>query len=130
MKSEISRDDGTGGSNDANNREYGGAVDLRDGVHVHIPSPPGEVGKAGQPGLGMNVDITSATYLMYHSHASGSLSSGGITTSWTQIPSPADLQRVGNNMRGYVFGRRDGILRIHSSRGITATMPSRHFVNP
>ncbi len=129
------QDDGTGGTCDANNREYGGYANAegtaweRLDIRSEIGNP--QEGDIPIPGLEYN-------RIRFHSHPSGTRSTGkpyavdpwkttftegkiGETYSWVQTPSTADINRAGNTTN-YVFGMRDKTLSVYDNRGIQATI--------
>lgn len=139
MVNEVSRDNGKGGTGEANNREYGGSV--RNGVVTAA-----EPGPISSPGNNASI-ILPAGPSTFHSHPSGEsttnsasagiLSTGSVssfggtvtTRSYTQSPSPADIQNAGNQIN-YVFGRSNGNVYIYNSNGVQAVIPMKYFVTP
>lgn len=122
MVTEVSRDDGKGGTADANNREYGGSI--QNGVVVLA-----EPGSVAVPGEGATASIMLPVgYSTFHSHPSGSTD----THSWSQTPSPPDVTNTGGHTN-YVFGRSrssSNNVYIYNSNGVQAVIPMRYFVNP
>jgi RHS repeat-associated protein len=114
MINEASRDNGKGGTADANNREYGGYI--KNGAVV--VETPGAVSKLGTD-TRAEISLTTGTST-FHSHPSGTLvvgsnpnsgsgaivSMGGSTTthSFVQSPSQQDITNAGSHTN-YVFGR-------------------------
>ncbi len=96
----VNQDDGTGGTSDANNREYGGRVTK---TGVVVPSTPGAVANP-KSGLDATVDITSwPGQSTFHSHQSGT----NETSSYKQAPSNkvnGDINTFGEGTH-YVFAR-------------------------
>jgi hypothetical protein len=124
----VNQDDGTGGTSDANNQEYGGRIKT-DGTVVEAKAGP-----VGVPGVDTKATIELTIYFIgqvtFHSHPSGVLVDGNTTNSWTQPPSSyveGDIQTA-NNTREYVFGRGNGIVYIYNSTGVMATIPQEYFV--
>jgi RHS repeat-associated protein len=141
MVNEVSRDNGRGGTNDANNREYGGTIS--NGV-VSIETP----GSVANPSVNSEASISlpyGAGISRFHSHPSGTVVEGGtnsnttsavssfggqITThSFNQPPSPTDVQNAGGNVN-YVFGRGDNKVYVYTSAGVQAVIPMNRFVTP
>jgi hypothetical protein len=125
MVDEVSgkgRDDGRGGTTDANNREYGGSIQYG----VVVPAEPGSV---AVPGEGATASIMLPVgYSTFHSHPSGYTE----THSWSQTPSPTDINNAGGHTN-YVFGRSrssSNNVYIYNSNGVQAVIPMRYFVNP
>ncbi|HXU27889.1 MAG TPA: hypothetical protein VN698_11715, partial [Bacteroidia bacterium] len=143
MVNEVSKDNGKGGTSNANNREYGGIVDKDETVTT---TKPGDVAKPKtDPDASINFQsVTDNTKILFHSHPSGTFVAGGqqqaepgsysISTSTTvshyvQAPSEIDISNIGNKT-GYVFGMKSGTVYIYNSSGIQATIPINRFVNP
>jgi hypothetical protein len=132
MVTEVSRDDGKGGTADANNREYGGSI--QNGV-VTTATP----GAVANP----KTDATASIELpmgvsTFHSHPSGTVidappagTIGGTTTTYSfiQSPSPQDITNAGTHTN-YVFGRSNNNVYIYNSNGVQAVIPMKYFVNP
>lgn len=138
----IKKDNGSGGTSDANNREYGGIV--RDGKVIE--SKPGAV---GNPQNNLNVSIEHSGVknrdLLFHSHPIGYIvegsgnknvvgsgsSVGELTTTyyWRQPTSQQDVS-VGTQTTEYVFGRGNGKVYIYNKSGIISTILQKRFVNP
>jgi len=141
----VSQDDGTRGTADANNREFGGSVSI---AGVVTEAPPGAVSNPKDNArASIEIPINNDTKSTFHSHpsaqivegkASGSntIQTGGTikTYNYTQAPSSGAGLDVhpGNDARtNYVFGRRDGTVYIYNSQtGVQATIPMKRFVNP
>ena len=139
MVNEISRDNGKGGADASNNREYGGSLQ-NGGVVTAQPGPVSAPGQDAQISLPVGVPT-------FHSHPSGSSTTinnpssnnmgsvssfGGSTTTraYTQTPSPADIRNAGSHTN-YVFGRSgNGNVYIYNSSGVQAVIPMKHFVVP
>ncbi|MDR0541831.1 MAG: hypothetical protein LBH19_06425 [Dysgonamonadaceae bacterium] len=127
MVNEVSRDNGKGGTADANNREYGGSIQ---NGSVVVAEP----GAVSNPAVQENASILlPAGVPTFHSHPSGTRSEAvkdGTRNSWfNQPPSPADKNSSGARME-YVFGRSNGKVYIYNSNGVQAVMPMKYFVNP
>jgi hypothetical protein len=127
MVNEVSRDNGRGGTADANNREYGGSI--QNGAVVLATQ-----GAVSNPSVQNNASImlpdVSTTF---HSHPSGTRSetvTGGTKNSWfNQFPSSVDVNNAGGGTH-YVFGRGNNTVYIYNSNGVQAVVPMRYFVNP
>jgi RHS repeat-associated protein len=141
MVNEVSKDNGRGGTSDANNREYGGTIS--NGV-VNIETP----GAPANPSVNSEASIL-LTYgegvSRFHSHPSGTVVSGSTnsnttgavssfggqtkTSSFNQFPSSRDIQNAGGSVN-YVFGRGDGKVYVYTSSGVQAVIPMKQFVTP
>jgi RHS repeat-associated protein len=130
VENEVNKDDGTGGTSDANNREYSGRITPNGKV---IPNDPSEVSKP-LPGQ-RTVSSTRRTgeQFIYHSHQSGTLSvnEGGKskTLSYPQAPSSEDILNATGAPEG-TFGRGNKTVYIFSNAGVLATIPQKYFVHP
>ena len=132
MVTEVSKDNGRGGTGDANNREYGGSIE--NGV-VAVATP----GEVANPKTDATVSIELPTgKSTFHSHPSGTVvdgppawTLGGTTTtySFTQTPSQTDVNNAGSHTN-YVFGRSDNKVYIYNSNGTQASIPMNRFVTP
>ena len=136
MVDQVSKDNGKGGTKDANNREYGGEI-TQEGI---IP----RAGAVYSPKTSSSatIELNSTEYSTFHSHPSGSVveisnpttsssisfSMKSTTYSFTQSPSPLDIRNA-NSHTHYVFGRANGITYIYNSNGVQATIPTSKFVN-
>ena len=128
-------DDGTGGTSDANNREYGGYANAEGTAweNLEIKSEVGNPQESDIPIFGLEYNR-----IRFHSHPSGTRSIGlpnavepgkatftagkiGETHSWLQTPSSEDINRAGNTIN-YVFGMGDKTLSVYDNRGIQATV--------
>ncbi len=130
----VSKDNGLGGTADANNREYGGII--KDGKV--IPLEPGTIGKLV---LGKKNYLTFPGEATFHSHASGdtdvpiidntvtTITNGKPYACWEQKPSQVDIDNAGTSTH-YVFAMQEKIVYMYNSSGIQATMPMNRFVNP
>ena len=137
----VNKDNGRGGTSDANNREYGGV--LRDGKIVESP-----MGPVGNPKTDLTASVTHPDVrkgdVTFHSHPSGQIversgsgagtgsvtTMGGSTTTyqWGRAPSAYDVNRASGN--GYVFSRGNGTVYIYNKSGVIATIPQNRFVTP
>ncbi len=141
----VSADNGEGGTNDANNREYGGSI-MKDGT-----VKPGEPGPVTTPKKGAefsDYDGSEEEKTRFHSHPSGTITEteiaepdpfggdgaligGGTTTTTTpyaQAPSQTDIDNAGEAVR-YVFARGEGTVYMYNNTGVLATLPHDQFVN-
>jgi RHS repeat-associated protein len=132
MVNEVSRDNGNGGTTDANNREYGGSI--QNGV-VTAETP----GAVANPKTDATASISLPSGVStFHSHPSGTVvdappagTLGGTTTtySFTQTPSPIDINAAGTSTH-YVFGRSAGKVYVYTASGVQAVIPVKRFVTP
>ena len=127
MINEVSRDNGRGGTADANNREYGGSIQ-NGAVVTAVP------GAVSNPSVQQNASIDLPVgYPTFHSHPSGTRSeavSGGTRNSWfNQFPSSVDVGNAGGHVN-YVFGRSDKKVYVYTSGGVQAVIPIKYFVTP
>jgi RHS repeat-associated protein len=134
----VNKDDGKGGTADANNREYGGRIKGNGDV---LEAPAGPV---ANPAVDKEAHIDIATYgtqSEFHSHPSGTRTEGntnpntigGSTTSSSFLHAPSNVGGdVGNsgNSVNYVFSRGNGTVYIYNNTGVIATVPQKYFVNP
>jgi hypothetical protein len=86
----VSKDDGTGGTKTANNREYGGQVD--EPKVTELPAGP-----IADPSEGENASLTFVNRIDFHSHPSGFKKVHGGTAVWTQAPSATDIKSATGN---------------------------------
>ena len=139
MVNEVSKDNGRGGTTDANNREYGGTIS--NGVATVEKS-----GEVANPSINSEASISltyGADISRFHSHPSGTVVEGSsnitgavsslggqtITHSFNQFPSSPDVRNAGNTVN-YVFGRGDGKVYVYTSSGVQAVIPINRFVTP
>ena len=123
MVIEVSRDDGSGGTDPNNNREYGGV--LRDGEVILCP--PGLV---TDPSASASATITLPSgSSSFHSHPSGTKTNATTTYFFVQEPSDGDKATAGSYIH-YVFGRRDNTVYVYDGSGTLATIPDKYFVSP
>ena len=128
----VSSDNGSGGTSDANNREYGGYIE--DGEVKAVDSGPvcypSEYTQAT-----INLPCGKSTF---HSHPSGTfkrvLLIGTISRTvdepaYIQPTSSLDIQNAGHHVH-YVFGRGNGMVYIYNSSAIQAVIPFNRFVKP
>ena len=136
MVDQVSKDNGKGGTKDANNREYGGEI-TPEGITPRI-------GAVFSPKTSSSatIELNSTDYSTFHGHPSGSVveinnpstsssisfSMKSTTYSFTQSPSPLDISNAHSHTH-YVFGRANGITYIYNSNGVQATIPTKKFVN-
>ncbi len=114
----VSKDDGSGGTKSANNKEYGGKID---GVKVSEL----KAGEVGDPSKGKNASISSTDRIDFHSHPSGDRKVLGGTAMWVQPPSATDIK--GAKGTDYVFAMKQGTIYIYTSKGVVATVPVSTF---
>jgi hypothetical protein len=112
------KDDGTGGTEAANNREYSGLFGGKNGVYNIHES------KAGKPSEGEPLITTGNND--FHSHPSGKEKVNGGTAFWQQPPSKQDISVAGNKNQ-YVVGMGNGIIYVYNKKGVVATIPLSTF---
>ncbi|MNX56135.1 hypothetical protein D3C86_869210 [compost metagenome] len=142
----VSKDNGKGGTSDANNREYGGTIS-NDGKVTPMMGPVSNPKTSSHASIEFTIDEN--TRAIFHGHPSGEIEEGpapqngnvgsssnidmggGTRTkySYNQAPSSVDFNHIGN-LKGYQFGRSNGTVYIYNSSGIQATLPMKRFVNP
>ena len=119
----VNQDNGKGGTDPANNREYGGII-KRDGTAKQ--QTPGAV---SNPDSDKTASFSATVFfddqVTFHSHPSGKGVNGGY---FVQSPSPQDIT-TSNNTREYTFGRSNGTVYIYNKNGVMATIPQEYFVN-
>lgn len=112
------KDDGTGGTSSANNREYGGKLGGKNGVYDTKQS------NAGKPTSGKN--LVTQGEVDYHSHPSGqekfSQNGKSYTASWQQAPSKQDIKVAGSSNK-YVLGMGSNTIYVYNKTGVMATIP-------
>ena len=118
MVQAVSKDDGTGGTKPANNREYSGNF-TKTGVKENTP------GVVNSPANGTPA-ITQGNP-DYHSHPSGTqpVPGGGGHYAWVQPPSKQDIQT--SNRTQYAVGMQNGTIYIYNKSGTVATIPTSTF---
>jgi RHS repeat-associated protein len=132
MVTEVSRDNGKGGTADANNREYGGSIENG----KVVTATPGAVANPKTDAVAsIELPMGGSTF---HSHPSGTVvdsppagTLGGSTTTYSfiQTPSQTDKNNAGASTH-YVFGRGNGSVYIYTSGGVQAVIPFKQFVTP
>jgi RHS repeat-associated protein len=110
---EMSKDDGTGGSSDNNNREYG--VKFQ-GEHGVKPMNPGSVS------VSENDYATITGNPDAHSHPSGKID--GMV--YGQSPYRTDIKNGGKNIK-MIFGMRNQTIYFYNKTGVLGTIPFRTF---
>ena len=124
----VNKDNGKGGTNASNNREYGGSIEKGRVVEA----PPGSVTNPQESKYAF-IDLPQGK-TTFHSHASGTFSDNSSTNitpqtwSFIQHPSKIDIQEAGNTTN-YVFGRGDKMVYIYNSNGVQAVIPQKDFIN-
>ena len=128
----VSKDDGTGGSAECNNMEYGGYIDdcfVMEVQHGNVKSPC----------VDQEINISFPTgmeYPTFHSHASGT---GNCETYigedgspympiWQQAPTKRDINIAGNHTC-YVFGRRNDCVYVYTRQGVQSIIPTSVFIS-
>jgi RHS repeat-associated protein len=134
----VSKDNGKGGTADANNREYGGRI-LSTGEVIESPAGP-VANPLTNPNAHIDI-ISSVNQSTFHSHPSGANieSTGGANTiggatkfgSFQNAPSNigGDIQNSGSRIN-YVFSRGNNTVYIYNNTGVIATLPIKNFVAP
>ena len=141
----VNKDNGKGGTADANNREHGGSVSNNGTVAA---APDGAVAKPGAPVANISIPTDANTKSLFHSHESASVttttggssgstisfSSSSSTVGFAQAPSSGpglDINSTNTPRTNYVFGRGNGTVYIYNSNsGVQATIPQKYFVTP
>jgi hypothetical protein len=141
----VNKDNGKGGTADANNREHGGSVSNNGTVTA---APDGAVAKPGAPVANISIPVDANTKSLFHSHESASVttttggssgstisfSSSSSTVGFAQAPSSGpglDINSTNTPRTNYVFGRGNGTVYIYNSNsGVQATIPQKYFVTP
>jgi RHS repeat-associated protein len=141
----VNRDNGKGGTADANNREHGGSVSNNGTVTA---APDGPIAKPGAPVANIEIPTDNNTKSIFHSHESASvttttggsngntisMSSSTTTVGFVQAPSYGtglDISSRNTSRINYEFGRGNGTVYIYNSQtGVLATIPQKYFVNP
>ena len=140
MANEVAKDNGKGGTDNANNREYGGSI--QDGKVV--AATPGDVATPSFNGRA-SIDLPPDAHESFHSHPSGTSteeipSESGrrtltIDSFFYQPPSAEDIKAAGQTKSArsgthYVFGRSDKKVYIYNSKGVEAVMTLKDFLKP
>ena len=116
------KDDGTGGTNVANNKEYSGSFGGKNGVYNTKESA------SGKPSGGKPLETIGT--VDFHSHPSGTekitIKGESYTGSWAQPPSKQDISVSGNKSQ-YVVGMGNGTIYIYNKNGVIATIPLSTF---
>ena len=139
----VNQDSGSGGTSDANNREYGGVI-KKDGSVVESPA-----GAVANPLVNTEASIDISSYSSqstFHSHPSGTNSdapkntSGGSSSTLGGSVTTANFNSAPSNKGGdvansgsktnYVFSRGNGTVYIYNNTGVMATVPQKNFVTP
>lgn len=108
-------DDGTGGTSDKNNREYGMNFDSKEPLKVY--SRQGPVAVPGASTIGVeNPDAPSLVTV--HSHPSGNIVPGLMPA-----PSAADVENCNQKNNSYVIAMSNKMVYIYNKTGIIASFP-------
>jgi RHS repeat-associated protein len=117
-------DEGNGGTNSANNREYSGYFGGRSGVRNTATS------NSGRPSQRQPLRTETIEGADFHSHPSGTerftINGQSYTGSWQQPPSRQDIN-VSSNRNQYVVGMGTGLIYVYNRRGVVATIPIATF---
>ena len=109
------KDDGTGGTSDNNNREYGMNFAKKDPLKVY--GAPGDIAKPG--GQMVSVDVAIHPDLVtIHSHPSGN-----IIPNLQPAPSAQDVTYGLGNTNSYVIDMSNKIVYIYNKTGILSSFP-------
>jgi len=115
------KDDGLGGTNLANNKEYSGSFG-KNGVYNTKES------KASKPTDGKQLVTIGEND--YHSHPSGTedftINGESYVARWKQPPSKQDITVAGSKMQ-YVPAMRNQTIYIYNNKGVIATIPISTF---
>ena len=131
------QDDGTGGIEDVNNREYGGYANA-EGTAWERTDIQGPVGNPQKQNF-LPIYGLKDGRIKFHSHASGTRTDGNSgfsnnvggssfinntvhVDSWVQIPSDIDIGKAGIKP-SYVFGMGNSTISVYNKEGIQATIP-------
>ncbi len=124
----VSKDDGSGGTADSNNREYGGYIDNA----IVVETAPGPV---ADPSTSAFASFTlQIGHPTFHSHPSGDRDSYIDANGYEHIPcfspgpSPQDIEAAGEHTC-YVFDRRYNYVYIYNGNGIQSKMYYTAFIN-
>lgn len=138
----VNQDNGKGGTEPANNREYGGVVKTDGTVSQCSPGP------VSDPTVNKDAHIDIASFdfqSTFHSHPSGTKSESatgsnlfgrttlGSVTSGAFRNAPSNVGGDVGNSGGkinYVFSRGNGTVYIYNNTGVIATIPQANFVTP
>lgn len=111
-------DDGSGGTKESNNREYGMNYERNEPLSVYS-----QKGAPGVPGEGTEVSVFSGDQpqlVYYHTHPSGT---NGMYK-WGQAPSYKDVDnKTDTETNSYVVGMRNNMVYIYNKSGIISTFP-------
>ncbi len=116
-------DNGTRGTLDQNNREYGGVNKKNGDVENAPPGPVLDPSNPKSASLSLKISSGEGTN---HSHPSGTKGVYG----WgarLQPPSGQDI-RTSNSSQSYVFGMRSYTLFLYNKDGVYGTMPLQPFI--
>jgi RHS repeat-associated protein len=114
----VSQDDGSGGTSDANNREYSGKIS--NGTVVE--GTPGPVNDPSKGIMATSSLAVGPNEITFDSHPSGS--KGNFI--WAQPPSQQDINNCTARIN-YTFGMRTNTIYVYNSSGVIATLPIKVF---
>jgi hypothetical protein len=112
------KDDGSGGTDVANNKEYSGSFGGENGVFNLKESASQKPSAGGRLITEGNTD--------FHSHPSGTEKVSNGTAMCAQPPSKQDISVAGNTTK-YVVGMRNQTIYIYNNKGVIATIPVSTF---
>ena len=129
----VSQDDGSGGSAECNNMEYGGYIDE---YGFPIETQHGDV---KSPCVDKEITINfpyGMKYATFHSHPSGIgncenyIGEDGkpYMPIWQQSPTKKDINVAGNHTC-YVFGRRNDCVYVYTRQGAQTIIPTSVFIS-
>ncbi len=134
----VNKDDGKGGTADANNREYGGRIKPNGGIVEATPGPVANPLDDKEAHINISIYGNQSEF---HSHPSGTRTEGntdpntigGSTSRGSFRNAPSNTGGdVGNSGKivNYEFARGNGTVYIYNSAGVIATVPQKYFVTP
>jgi hypothetical protein len=135
MSDIVDADDGNGAGKDImtnpqNFIEYGGSVDATGSVRQEVSgriSNPSKENASIVFDYSVNFKMSNLLHpRTFHSHPSGTTTSGGKSYSFVQGPSAVDQQNASTG-NSFVFGRGNKTVYIYSKSGVQATVPEKVF---
>jgi RHS repeat-associated protein len=134
----VNKDDGTGGTSDNNNREYGGRILSTGVVKESTPGPVtsptadkyGEIDTKLFPGQSTFHSQPSGTVDGSPSSASTVNNERTLSGNFTSSPTKIDIANNDGSAIDYEFSRRTKIVYIYNNTGVIATLPQENFVKP
>lgn len=120
----VSKDNGSGDTLAANNREYSAVTDSS-GRRTEC------IGAVFDPFIqGAYIDSRNGGKIMWHthSHPSGYKKIGDETRSFLQPPSYDDIHSISSKKKGVVFGRGNDTVYIYGSKGVLALLSTKQYL--